>query len=233
MNSSTVDKPSRPSTGNPYLDARQEWNERYGDYISQARSWKMAALVSLGVCAVSVVGVVIMANSSRIVPYVIEVNKLGDAVGIHRADQARALDQRVVKAQLARFIVAWRSVSPDVAVQKRNLDEMYAFLSAGDPATVALNEYMKANNPYERAKTETAAVTIENVLPLAGETWQIDWLEERRSRSGELLDVKRWRAAISPAFKPPADEMTILRNPLGLYTREISFSPILPSSSSR
>jgi len=230
MNSSTVDKPSRPSTGNPYLDARQEWNERYGDYISQARSWKMAALFSLGVCAVSVVGVIVMANSSRIVPYVIEVNKLGDAVGVHRADQARAIDQRVVKAQLARFVTSWRCVSPDVAVQKRNLDEMYAFLSAGDPATVSLNEYMKGNNPYERATKETATVTIENALPLAGETWQIDWIEERRSRSGELLDVKRWRAAISPAFKPPTDEMTILRNPLGLYIREISWSPVLPSS---
>lgn len=230
MQPSEVKNPGQSTTGNPYLNARQEWNERYGDYISQARSWKIAALVSLGVCAVSVVGVIVMANSSRIVPYVVEVNRLGDAVGVHRADQARALDPRVVKAQLARFITAWRSVSPDVAVQKRTLEDMYAFLSAGDPATVALNEYMKANNPYERATTETVSVTIENVLPLAGETWQIDWLEERRSRSGELKDVKRWRAAITPAFKQPTDEMTILRNPLGLYTREISFSPILPSS---
>ena len=230
MKPSVVKSPGRSSTGNPYLDARQEWNERYGDYISQARSWKIAALVSLGVCAVSVVGVIVMANTSRIVPYVVEVNKLGDAVGVHRADQARALDPRVVKAQLARFITSWRSVSPDVAVQKRTLEDMYAFLSAGDPATVTLNEYMKANNPYERATKETVSVTIENVLPLAGETWQIDWLEERRSRSGELHDVKRWRAAITPAFRQPNDEMTILRNPLGLYTREISFSPILPSS---
>lgn len=227
MTSSTKDKPSRPSSGNPYLDARAEWNERYGDYISQARTWKMATFVALGVATVSVIGVITMANTSRVVPYVVEVNKLGDPVGVTRADQARQLDPRVIKAQLGRFIVNWRSVSPDVAVQKRQVAEMYANLSAGDAGTVTLNDYMKANNPFERAASETVTVSIENVLQSAGETWQIDWLEERRSRHGELLDVKRWRASISPAYKQPTNEQDILRNPLGLFIREISWSPVI------
>ena len=32
---------------NPYLDARREWNERYGSYIAQARNWRFAAVVAL------------------------------------------------------------------------------------------------------------------------------------------------------------------------------------------
>jgi type IV secretory pathway TrbF-like protein len=34
----------------PYLAARQEWNERYGDYIARARNWRRAAFAALAVC---------------------------------------------------------------------------------------------------------------------------------------------------------------------------------------
>ena len=33
----------------PYLSARREWNERYGDYIARARSWRWAALEAIAV----------------------------------------------------------------------------------------------------------------------------------------------------------------------------------------
>ena len=31
----------------PYLSARREWNERYGDYIAQARNWRRAAFAAI------------------------------------------------------------------------------------------------------------------------------------------------------------------------------------------
>jgi P-type conjugative transfer protein TrbG len=31
---------------NPYLAARQEWNERYGSYVSAAASWRFAAITA-------------------------------------------------------------------------------------------------------------------------------------------------------------------------------------------
>ena len=40
-------KPTNPS--NPYLNARREWDERYGDQIARAKSWRAAAFASLAV----------------------------------------------------------------------------------------------------------------------------------------------------------------------------------------
>ncbi len=61
---------SSPDT-NPYLAARREWNERYGEYIAQARTWRVTALLALLVAAVSTSGLIWIASSSGIVPYVV------------------------------------------------------------------------------------------------------------------------------------------------------------------
>ena len=32
---------------NPYLNARQEWLERYGSYISRAAQWRLTTIIAL------------------------------------------------------------------------------------------------------------------------------------------------------------------------------------------
>ena len=39
---------------NPYLDARREWNERYGSYINQAKNWRLTSLISMLISLVAV-----------------------------------------------------------------------------------------------------------------------------------------------------------------------------------
>ena len=80
---------------NPYLSARREWNERYGDYIARARNWRRAAFAALAVSLVLAIGVAWQAAQSKVVPYVVEVDKLGDAVAVGRADRAAPADSRV------------------------------------------------------------------------------------------------------------------------------------------
>jgi len=42
--------------GNPYLNGREEWLERYGSYISRATQWRMVAFICLLLTAVSISG---------------------------------------------------------------------------------------------------------------------------------------------------------------------------------
>src|SRR2546421_10039315 len=95
--------PSEERWGNdlPYLAARREWNERYGDYIARARNWRRAAFAALAVSGVLSVGTVWQASQSKVVPYVVEVDKLGDAVPVGRADRAAPADLRGGRAELA------------------------------------------------------------------------------------------------------------------------------------
>ncbi|WP_276709048.1 VirB8/TrbF family protein [Thiomonas arsenitoxydans] len=42
---------------NPYLNARREWDERYGDALARAKTWRLAAFASLAVAAIAVAGI--------------------------------------------------------------------------------------------------------------------------------------------------------------------------------
>src|SRR2546423_15427392 len=111
MKSSELPLESGGGVDSPYLAARREWNERYGDYIARARNWRRAAFAALAVSGVLSVGTVWQASQSKVVPYVVVVDKLGDAVPVGRADRAAPADLRVVKAALAAWVGAGRAVS--------------------------------------------------------------------------------------------------------------------------
>jgi type IV secretion system protein VirB5 len=219
----TVESPAAASAStldNPYLSARREWNERYGDYIARARSWRWAAFAALAVSLVLAVGVVWQAAQSKVVPYVVEVDKLGDAIAVARADRAATADVRVVKAQLATWIVDVRSVSSDPLAQKSALSRSYALTAA--TATIFLNDYYRQHSPFGQPRT--VAVSVDAVLPVSKQTFQLQWSEDARDLQGRDLATTHWLASVTVAFDPPTDERGILSNPLGLYVTGISWT---------
>ena len=51
---------------NPYLAARKEWDERYGDLISRARNWRAAFFVAAAIALLAVeIGRAHVLNSSH------------------------------------------------------------------------------------------------------------------------------------------------------------------------
>jgi type IV secretion system protein VirB5 len=216
-----------PDTTNPYLNARREWNERYGSYIAQAAAWRLTAIVSLCIAAVAVAGVVYMGSQSRIVPYVVQVDKLGTTLAIGRADQAAPVDSRVMRATLAHWINNVRSVYVDAAAERAVLKEAYATVNRRGPAYNALNEYFRANDPFERAKQETVSVEVLSVLPLTDSTWRVEWREDRRGRDGNLASQQQMQATVTVIVSPPTDDSAALLNPLGIFVNAFNWSPRL------
>ena len=82
---------------NPYLNARQEWLERYGGYISRAAQWRTVAFFCLIITGISITGNVIQANQVKTIPYIIEVDKLGKSAVVARADVASVTPQRLIR----------------------------------------------------------------------------------------------------------------------------------------
>lgn len=205
------------STSNVYLDARREWNERYGDYIAQARSWRIVAVAALAVAVIAVLGIAYIGSRNRIVPYVVEVDKLGAAVAVRQADQARPADERVIRSQLARWITAVRGVVADVAAERQLLREAYATVNQSSPAYTALNEMFRARSPFKRAEIETVAVEVRSVLAISNDTWRVEWDESVRSRNGSASSTEPWQATITVVVNPPSDEDVIILNPMGVY----------------
>ena len=139
----------KPADGhNPYLNARQEWLERYGSYINSAAQWRMTAFIALMLLGGSI----------------IEVDKLGKAAVAARADQAGAAPLRLVQAEIAACITDWRTVTADIELQKQ-MSQRLSFFVAGSAKGV-LKEWFTANNPYEIAKSGKLVHVEIKSLPL-------------------------------------------------------------------
>jgi type IV secretion system protein VirB5 len=200
-----------------YMAARAEWNERYGSYIAQAHAWRLTALASLGVAFVAVAGVVWIGAQNRVVPYVVQTDKLGDALAISRADVAAPADPRLIRAGLARWITDVRTVYLDVAAERAVVTEAYAMVNRNGAAAQQLNDWYSHNDPFKRAQTEMIGVSVESVLPISGNTWRVEWREDTRGRDGMASPSAHWQATVTISINPPANDATILVNPAGLY----------------
>jgi type IV secretory pathway TrbF-like protein len=212
---------------NPYLDARREWNERYGDYIQQARQWRMVALVCSLVAAIATGGIVWIGSQSKLVPYLVYVDHSGNAVVGHEAETTEVNDN-MVRALFAGFIEDWRSVSVDAGSEKRAIDHVYAHLSRSDPAFNEVSAYYKADNPFDRAKRESVTVAIASILRTSPTTLEAEWSEERTDRKGFVTGHSVWKASASTALSPPTKEADILRNPTGFFVQDLQWSEKVP-----
>jgi type IV secretory pathway TrbF-like protein len=209
---------------NPYLAARREWNERYGSYVAQANAWRIAAMASLAIAVLAVGGVVWLGGQNQLVPYVVKVDKLGASVAVDRADRAQRPDRAVITAQLARWIVNVRSVYIDAAAQRVFVTDGYAMINSRGEAFGAMNEHMRAHDPFQRAKTETVTVEVQSVLLLAGDSWRIEWREEIKLREAGSALSQHYQATVTIGFNPPTDEATIRANPMGIYVNSFSWA---------
>lgn len=216
--------PSGNEQTNPYLSARREWNERYGSYISQTRNWQIIAIVALGVAGTAVGGLAWIGAQSKITPYVVEVDKLGQTVAVGIAEKAATPDARIIRAQLASWIINARSVYSDAAAQNKAINDAYALVGNNQPAFRTLADFHTAFQPFERAKTENVSIAVESVLPITPDSYRIEWREEVRERDGRVVSNTNWQAQASVTIIPPTQESQALINPMGIIIEAISWS---------
>lgn len=225
----------RPTTAkglaHPYLNARRTWNSHVGSLIASRTLWQAVALISLLIVLAAVGGVVYIGSQSKFVPYVIEVNKLGEAMSVAPADKAAKIDQRVIRASVAEFIVNARTVTPDIAMQRRAIFKVYALMNAGSASTRKMTAWLNGNpetNPFKRAEKQTVNVEIVSAIPQTATTWQVDWIETQRSRRGEVQGKPyRMRALLNVETRPIASDINeeqLRLNPLGIYISDYSWS---------
>jgi type IV secretion system protein VirB5 len=216
---------------NPYLSARRTWNEHMGDMAASRQAWQMLGLLSLLIALAGVGGIIHIGSQSRFIPYVVEVDKLGQTLAVSPVDRAKGVDARVVHAAVAAFVQQARLVTPDVALQRKAIFAVYAMLSPDDPATAKMNEYLNGrpeSSPFRRAEREMASTEIVSVIAQTPDTWQVDWLETVRDRQGILkMPPYRMRALVTVAVREPApdtNEAQLRNNPLGIFVTDFSWS---------
>lgn len=216
---------------NPYLSARRTWNDHMASVAASRRNWQVLAILCLMIAFASVGGIIHIGSQSRFIPYIVEVDKLGQPAAVAPVQLAPALNQRVIAASVAAFINDARLVTPDIALQRKAVFRVYSMLSARDPATAKMNEWLNGtaeSSPFKRAANEIVSIDISSVLPQTPDTWQVDWTETVRDRQGVMKDKPfRMRALITVYRLPAAPQTTeeqFRSNPLSIYVRDYSWS---------
>jgi type IV secretion system protein TrbF len=209
---------------NPYIEGRKEWTERYGSYIAQAANWRYAAMGSIVTAIILAGGMVTLASKSRFVPYVVEVDKLGALQAVAPADRMAEPSSLMVKTSLKEFMEDTRLISTDSTVQIKAIKRVYGKIPNNSASKNFIDQFYKDQDPLKTAETKTIDPEVTLVLPLSDKSWQVEWKESVHDKSGNLLEVTRWKATLTIDFNPPATVDALTINPLGLFVTNLSWA---------
>lgn len=213
---------------------RYEFARQFSDLSRGKRNWQLVAFGSLALLGLAVAGLVTIATQSRVVPYVVEVDRTGRAEAITPADAVPAVADRVVTAAVAGFVANIRTAYPDPVAQRDAVYRAYAYV-AGD-ARAYLESYFSDpdNDPRRQGQGYRRAVEITNVLPVPGAveggptTYRVQWNEREESPQGGARE-RAWEGYLAVTVRPPTSTEAVERNPLGVYVTDLSWSPLAAS----
>ena len=214
-------------TYSPYLAARKEWDERYGDLITRAQNWRVFALALCAVASVQAAGLIYLSAKSKIVPFVVAVDSLDRIVASGSAEQTGQADQRLVRAALFQWVGDLRVVTSDGVAQRKAIDRVYSMTGNGTPAQVQVSEFYSKEPPATRAQTQTVSAEVKAVFSTSDKTYQVEWTETARTLTGQVISEEHWKGSVTVAINPPGDERLARVNPLGIYVVSVSWSKVL------
>ncbi len=207
---------------NPYLEARKEWNSRFGELEQGRKFWRRACILCLLTLFVLAAGFVLLSLRTKTVPYVIEVEKTGFARAIGPAYESPASEDAIVRYHVGAFIRNARTVTYDGAAMKAFLDAGYAY--ARGAAVNFLNDHYQKHDPFETAKSGSVTPELVSLLQISEKSYQVRWREVCRSLEGTQTSEKQFEALITVELEPPTTEAQVLKNPLGVYIVELSWT---------
>lgn len=215
------------------FNAKNQYNARISKLFEEYRFLQICVIISLLISIISLMGIIYIGSKSKFIPYIVEVNKLGESIVVNKVDEGTIKDSRIIRAKIASFIKSLRTITNDVKIQRQFIYDSYHALNRGDPAINKTNDYYKNtnSNPFELGKQITREVEIISLLEQSSNTYQIDWNEKTYSHDGVLLYIKGYRALIKVyVINTAVDSVEqLLKNPLGIFIEDYSITELSSS----
>ncbi|MEQ1889361.1 MAG: conjugal transfer protein TrbF [Alphaproteobacteria bacterium] len=210
-----------PEPETPYQKAAQVWDERIGSARVQAKNWRLMAFGSLLLSAGLATGLVWQSARGTIVPWVVQVDRLGEAQAIAPAEADYRPTDPQVAWHLARFIEQVRAIPADPIIVRQNWLRAYDFTS--DRGALALNDLARANDPFTKVGKVQLAVEVSSVIRASPDSFRVAWIE-RRYENGQIAGTERWTAILTITIQQPRDAERLRKNPLGVFVNAINWS---------
>ena len=210
-----------PEPVTPYQRAEQMWDDRIGSARVQAKNWRLMAFGSLCLSAALGASVIWQSTQSRVVPYVVKVDKLGEAQAISPAIANYKPSDGEVAWFLARFITDVRSLSSDSVIARKNWFEAYGYTT--NHGAAALNQFAQEHDPFKGIGERTVSIQVTSVVRMSDSSFQVKWIEQHFDHDA-LASTEHWTGILTVITKPPATAETLRENPLGIYVNAVDWS---------
>jgi type IV secretion system protein VirB5 len=210
-----------PEPETPYQRAAQAWDDRIGSARVQAKNWRLAFFGTLALSGGLAGGMVWQGARGTIVPWVVQVDKLGEAQAVSPATSAYHPTDPQLAFHLARFIEEVRGIAADPIVVRENWLRAYDFTT--DKGALALNDYARTNDPFANIGKAQVAVDVSSVIRASADSFRVAWTE-RHYQDGSLARTERWSAILTMVVQPPRTPDALRKNPLGLFVTAINWS---------
>jgi type IV secretion system protein TrbF len=210
-----------PQPETPYQKAGQLWDERIGSARVQARNWRLMAFGGLLLSSALASGLLWQSMQSRVVPYVVAVDHLGEPQAIAPASATYQPTDPQIAWHLAKFVANVRGLSLDPVVVRDNWLAAYDVVT--DRGGLFLNEQARAADPFGQGANKTVSVQVTSVVRASDASFQVKWSESQYER-GSLASTSNWTAILTVIIQQPKTAEVLRKNPLGLYVDAIAWS---------
>jgi type IV secretion system protein VirB5 len=165
--------------------------------------------------------VVWQSNQSRVVPYVVQVDRLGEAQAVAPAIAGYKPSDGEVAWFLSRFIADVRSLSSDPVIARKNWLEAYDYTTSHGAAY--LNRFAQEHDPFKDIGERTVSVQVTSVVRVSGKSFQVKWIEQHFDHDA-VSSTEHWTGILTVLTKPPTTAEVLRKNPLGIYINAIDWS---------
>lgn len=210
-----------PEPETPFQRAGQLWDERIGSARVQARNWRLMAFGCLGLTTALAGGLLWQSLQSRVIPYVVEVDRLGEPRAVAAAETGYRPSDPQIAWFLGRFITSVRSVSLDPVLMRQDWLAAYDFTTKR--GAVFLGDYARTTDPFSHVGERTVSTQVTSVVRASDRSFQVKWIETAYER-GAQTGVSRWTAILTVVLDAPTSADQLRKDPLGLYVDAVDWS---------
>jgi len=211
-----------PATDHPYLQGRYAFERLFGDLAHSRRQWQATALVAIVSSVVLATGFVLLTRTHTAVPYVVEVDALGEVRAVTELKTAEP-PERALQVALRRFVHNLRTVPSDLRLLNVQLAQAQAFV-AGRAKTTFTHEVRDRSADLEQMLRRGETRYVENIptlLKVPGETnvYRLAWREIHNEQTHHAYE-----GHFKIRVMAPESANALLDNPLGIFVTDYTWS---------
>src|ERR1700693_2398570 len=211
----------KPEPETPFQTPGPVWDARIGSPRAQARNGRLIAFGNLFLAAGLAIGLLWQAARGTVTPWVVEIDKLGQAQAVAAAVADYRPTDPQIALHLARVVENVRSIPADPVIVRQNWLAAYDYVT--DKGAVALNDYARANDPFNKVGKIQIAVEISSGIRASNDSFRVAWIE-RHYENASLAATERWTAILTTVLDTPHDAERLRKNPLGVFVHAINWS---------